>query len=446
MPNKSKIILLLVIVLSISCAPVDVSKNLEPTQQSYVTLQADTPSEINDSEIDAISLTPTLLSPLIDPTIDVTSTEAAPKPKEEPTKPNGTATSVSIPVAKTPLSTTIPTDFKGLLIAGFSDNIVIYDLGNDSYHELDDQTTEPVAWSFDGCSLLYKGSNLKLYNTNIRNFEPILVIDDKSWKNPVWSPTGNWIAYDDDSGITNIVKPDGSEKTEIFGNESKSYLLGWTEDGSEVIIWSEINGYSNILAINIETMQPRVLTDLKFLDDLRYSKQDAELAVLPGPWLLAPNSSRILLPLRDIQGLHNIELLGVLDFQTNNFNKLYDKTIVDFGIDWSPNSDSIVLAAKSLDGDSNTISRTYIMNINSGNIQLLETPVFNNGGDDRPTWAPDNSMLAIQGWLQPYILKIDNNDVILLDDTLFKDAQIMWSPRSAYGADDCLQQQSEGTN
>jgi Tol biopolymer transport system component len=245
------------------------------------------------------------------------------------------------------------------------------------------------------------------------------------------------LAYDEASvRVVHVVRGDGSEDVVLTDrSEQPAYLLGWTADGQEVFVWSERGESSSILAINARSHEARVVADLTFLEGYEGEGENSPLQVVPGPRLVSPDSQRILLPLRNELG--NIELLGVLDFEDGSFRLLYEQTIVDFGMDWSPDGESVVVAARYLSPESTDVARLYILDMATGQFELVETPVFNEGGDSSPQWSPDGSLLAVRGWLQPYIKNLETGDVTLLRNGSLEYDAMLWSPRKNYSRDAC---------
>ena len=106
-------------------------------------------------------------------------------------------------------------------------------------------------------------------------------------------------------------------------------------------------------------------------------------------------------------------------------------------MDWSPDGQSIVVAARYLSAESADLPRLYLLDVATGQFRLIETPVFKEGGDSSPQWSPDGSFLAVRGWLQPYIKNLHTGDVTLLREGSVEYDAMLWSPRYDYSNNAC---------
>lgn len=337
----------------------------------------------------------------------------------------------------------------GPLLAGYSDRSVIYDVSSAQYHELPGVAKKPIAWSPDGCYLLYQGSDSWLYMTNISHFTPQVVVHNKVWADVVWSPTGEWIAYDtrDRSRLilpgeyvgksteVHVVNMSDQEDIQLTDDEYEDYVLGWTADASEIIIWSERENSPGLFAINIRTKNARLLVDLSFLTEIETAPT---LAFNPVPALLSPDRTRLLIPLQDLEGWPSVYQLGLLHIPSTSYQVLHEGAFGEFGFNWSPDGQAFAFGARNFDQYSVEMAQIYVADTATGDISVLNLAVSDIEGYSFPSWSPDARMLAIQGWLQPFIYKMDGSQAILLSDELFnQSAGLLWSPLLAYQSDSC---------
>lgn len=366
----------------------------------------------------------------------------SPAPSTTPALQTAETPEITVPPMASPFSllTSEPPILQGPLLAGQSSSghIVIYDVRTEQYHDLTVASAEPIGWSPDGCHLLFKDTHSRLVSTNVRILESNVIISNKVWAHPVWSPTGEWIAYQHRAFYPYqvfIVDSAGERRIQLTNDAYSNSIIGWTPDGSELIIGSRQGDIHHLRAIAVPTQIHRLLADLTFLNDL---SADPSLSVtLGGHRILGRDSVLLRVQLKDEEGWSDVHLTGILETQSGEFRVLQEGVYAEFGSSWSPDGSMIAFGARNFDEDSREMARAYLMETATGNVTVLNTDVIDSQGDAYPSWNSDGSMLAVQGWFQPYIYEIASGEITLLKDDLYRSTPLLWSPRSVYGANAC---------
>ena len=300
---------------------------------------------------------------------------------------------------------------------------------------------EPIGWSPDGCQIAYKGQDSKLYAMSLFSNATVVLVPDKHWSHPVWSRSGEWVAYDTDSMWNNsptqievfLVGADGAQRRQLTDNESRDLVIGWMPGETEALIWSERDTGAGLYAVDVATLDQRLVADLAFLNNVA---PRPDLSVVPEPSILSPDGKRVRLALLDTAGWGNVYWVGVLDLETGEHWVLHEGVYAEFGYDWSPDSKMVAFGARNLDQDSLDTARVYLQDVSSGSVALLDSLGVTEG-DAYPSWSPDGAMLSVQRWLQPMILDRQTGTKIELDSEWYESRALLWSPRSAYGPGDC---------
>jgi hypothetical protein len=72
---------------------------------------------------------------------------------------------------------------------------------------------------------------------------------------PLWSPDGQWLAYNHANAGIYIVRPDGSEQRKVADESRIRFLAGWLPDGRGLVITSLGEGGSELQKIDLQTGQ-----------------------------------------------------------------------------------------------------------------------------------------------------------------------------------------------
>jgi Tol biopolymer transport system component len=127
--------------------------------------------------------------------------------------------------------------------------------------------------SANGQEILFdSGGDIFLAEINTKDVK-LLISDPALDSKPVWSPSGDRFAFEQDNGTTILVGDrNGSVETLISANADGSFNLGnWGPDGNEIILTELVLGtgqegvpiapHSHIIIVNLETGKSRLLFD-----------------------------------------------------------------------------------------------------------------------------------------------------------------------------------------
>lgn len=113
--------------------------------------------------------------------------------------------------------------------------------------------------SMDGSRLVYDWNNgLAIKDISSGRTLPVPGTEGTAVYNPIWSPDGNWIAFNrlvEDNDIF-IIRPDGSDLEQVTRTLDNEELSGWTPDGLGLVFTAYTpEGEKWIRSVNIKTGQ-----------------------------------------------------------------------------------------------------------------------------------------------------------------------------------------------
>jgi len=208
--------------------------------------------------------------------------------------------------------------------------------------------------------------------SGLRNLTNDLQRDDSL---PVWSPTGDKIAFSsyasNDYGIF-VMNPDGTEKIRLTTDLDNGISLAWSPDGTKIAFDAFVSGDPEIYVMNADG------TGLNNLSN--HPANDTTPS-----W--SPDSTQIVF--RSERDGSNGEIYIVNVDGTDLFN-LTNNDSFDFISErvsaWSPDGTKIIFSSFS---DDNT--EIYVINVDGTQLTNLTQ---RQGDDFDPTWSPDGSKIA----------------------------------------------------
>lgn len=226
------------------------------------------------------------------------------------------------------------------------------------------------------------------------------------WR-PVASPDGSHVLFmsDRDGDIARnspslrgyqlyIVDSDGTDERHFYGSQSFNASGGWSPDGTQVAIQSDISGRHQVHLVPVDIQRgqtPPLLTD------------DPDSAARPD-W--SPDGKRVVFDSSrhgpNPDGTGNREIY-VIDIDGSNERRLTDDPGTDMDAEWSPDGSRIAFQS-----DRAGQFDIYVMDADGGGlVRLTEDPDY----DASPTWSPDGTMIAFEtkrdGDFEIYVMNAD---------------------------------------
>jgi Tol biopolymer transport system component len=235
--------------------------------------------------------------------------------------------------------------------------------------------------------------------TNLQNLTNSPFIESS----PAWSPDGRRIAYtskdlnksvasdvfiidEDGKNVFNLTDDPAYNLNALTGEPANDGDPAWSPDGTQLAIYSDRDGYTNIWVLKSDGTDAVNITR---------NRSDEEVDYTP-TW--SPDGGKIAF-ISISGGVSDLMVVNVdgtsLDFLTFDASKDYDPA-------WSPDGTKIVFA-KSDDGEKRSI---WVINQDgTGATQLTNNPDEDCFG---PSWSPDGMQIAFSaGFIKDLVTRVD---------------------------------------
>lgn len=244
---------------------------------------------------------------------------------------------------------------------------------------------EPT-WSPDGAELVFQYNGLWI--ANIASGEIIqipLSVEENNLPNeylvkPSWSPSGEWIAFLNESGMFGdlyLIHPDGTSLIRLTNTDdiSRDGDLVWSPDGKQIAYSANRDGNIDIYISDVENAI-RGDAASRQLTDTPAPVQNLVTSWSPDGSMIAFSSNR--------DGNMEIYLMNP---EGNDIVRLTDNVTSDAEPRWSPDDKQIVFSSNR-DGNVEIYVLDVEEAIQSGNNAIARRLTDHPGDDTGPAWRP----------------------------------------------------------
>ncbi len=252
-----------------------------------------------------------------------------------------------------------------------------------------------------------------IYTMDINGEDQKLLINDPpvNASPPVWSPTGEWIAFgsgSEESADVFIVDATGETVRNLTEQDTQQRFNGWSPDGRKLLYTSRIGDTLVIFAVDIDSGDAVQLTD------------ESNNSVSPD-W--SPDGSKIaFVSDRD----EDVEIY-VMDADGANVARLTDSSGFDGFPRWSPSGDRIGFVSLR-DGD----AEIYAMDADGANVVNLTNNPAQEAVQGDFAWSPDGSRILFHtdrdGDVEVYVMDADGANPTNLTQNPGTDLAAIWVP------------------
>ena len=304
----------------------------------------------------------------------------------------------------------------------------------------------------DGQYVVHPGEALRSGNLFVRDVlsgdETELLVDtDYQDANPVWSPDGEWIAFERVySGHTEIfkIRADGSDLQQLTDTEDGAGRIVWSPDGERIAFLSPPSweGYGaiedpapghtpfQIHVVNADGSDQRVVEDAA----VSTPEQFASEVIQQSGQIWSPDSQRIAYVEYEIDDSSDGALprLAIADVE-RGLDHIYPDEVVNMPA-WSPDGQRIAYLSEGTDGQSL---------VKVVDPQSAEASTIYQGIEQlsHPIWAPDGRELLLQGRQNDptgttlFVLEVETGDLRIVAEHVVPMFTPQWIEDHRFGGD-----------